>query len=340
MIPALAALVLTCAVQQPNRLWLGELELVGPLEAVVLDCGPAGRTVVRGPLLAGERRRVTVPLPLAPALGLAGLAAQPPPTLETEPPAAEARWLGTLQAQPEAGWTRLAPDLRSRPRPPVPGQVQRLPPAALLVAWAGMIVGAVLVRGRARAGRARLGRAVLALLAAGVALALVRTSAPSGEETATVRLLEGRLPEERGLAVTARARSIDLDPGDAGLRLEAQPSQLALVFEVDLAEGTWRAEGEGVLVHFRDARLTLAGPEARFDEPLEPAWYRGADGAWQGFEGVAGGLGLPGTGPDPPGWLRAGLPPGRSALLGWSDRGPGRWVRLTGAPPPVALERD
>jgi hypothetical protein len=70
---------------------------------------------------------------------------------------------------------------------------------------------------------------------------------------------------------------------------------------------------------------------------LEEAWLRGEGealwvplGAWKRGDPLP----SPAVGPagDPPGWLVAGLPQGRSALVGGGGRRWLRWVDLAGPP--------
>jgi hypothetical protein len=313
---AAAALAGAARAQGENRCWLGEVELAGPLTRVELDCGADGRTLLAGALVAGERRRVTVPLPLAPPLGLAGLAAVAPPAIEAAG-GGSARWAGFAREQPEHGWLELPPALRVRPRPPAGAGTAPLALPAVLVAALAAAAAAVLgARRRALA-------ALAACAGAAVAAALAGRQAPPGERTA---LLEGDLAARTAVRVLAAPGALDLRVGGPLLRLEAAPGS-ALELEVDLATGAARARAAPGLVSFEAEPAFEAEAAALV---LRPAWFRSAAGVWTRYASVAGGRGRAEPGEDPPGWLRAGLPPGRTVLLG-VDEGRG-FVRLTGGP--------
>jgi hypothetical protein len=335
------------AAQAPNRLWIGRVELVGPLARVELDCGAEGTTRIDAALVAGERRALDVPVAWAPALGLAGLAAHAPPEVRVEPSGASARWLGLAPEQPEARWTRLPPGLRLRPRPPVDGSAPSAPPAALLLVVAAQLAVLGLAsprsnrarekrarepreRGSAPARARRLGAAGIAvasaLAAAGLALRggagddapLVLVDADLGSAAAAVR-------------ATATSAALALDPAAPGLRVETAVAGAPLDYAVDLAAGTWSARAPGGVVAFRAA--PPPGPEWS-DVALAPAWWRSPAGEWTRYAAVRAGAGRPEPGADPPGWLAAALPPGRSVLIGRPEGGAATWVRAVGAEAP------
>ena len=171
---ALAAAALAGAAHGQNRCWLGEVELAGPLTRVELDCGADGRTRLAGALMAGEHRTLTVPLPLAPPLGVEGLASLAPPTITAEG-GGSARWVGFAPEQPERGWLRLSPGLRLRPRPPTGAAAAAVSLSALAVAALAAAAAAVLgARRRALSAlSACAGAAVAAALAGRPALSLI-----------------------------------------------------------------------------------------------------------------------------------------------------------------------
>jgi hypothetical protein len=361
--------------QTSNRLWIGRVELVGPLDAVELDCGEAGSTHVAASLVAGERREVRVPLPWSLPLGLEELARVAAPDVRVEPDrgaaGGAARWLGVAPEQPEERWQRLPLGLRVRTRPPAPTPRAAAPPAALLAALAAAALALVLRRagrgGRQDPGERDLGAdlpggGLAPRVGAGAALVVgalaagwltVRSAAAGAGGAATV-LWDADRPEAAGPARAVRASAAggrwSLDPARPGLRVEASPEGAAVRYRVDLAAKTWDVEVAGALVAIAEAPVPAPGAPA-----LAPAWWRDATGAWSRFTAVGGpedasaahpaGAGERGEGPaEPPGWLRAGLPPGRAVLLGLESAGPdGRegpatWVRVVGAPRPAREE--
>jgi len=154
-----------------------------------------------------------------------------------------------------------------------------------------------------------------------------------------VRLLELDLAARglvgRGLTVTAGRERLAL-PVD---RLEASPGDARITLELELdgerLAGTARAPDArlwGLVVEERAAGLA---PGENDLGDLAEAWVRAADGAWSAHGPWRRGAPLPAAGPagarpDPPGWLRAGLAPGRAVLLARrAGRGPD-WLRATG----------
>ncbi|MCZ6597710.1 MAG: hypothetical protein O7B99_08740, partial [Planctomycetota bacterium] len=235
-----ALLVLAVALpgaQGENRLWLADLELEGPFESVVLDCGGDGRAVLVGPLLAGERRTLAVPLPVRSPLGASTLASVPAPAIEVRPPGAgTATFVGWSEEQPARRFETVAPALRGRPRPPVEGVAagpRRASIAALLVVAGAFVLGLTW-------------RARLVLVAAvGVAAAagvLLLESRP-GSDGRPITIVEG----EAGAPTWLRVRGAAVATGDLGsggtIRLESVPVGAALEVEVDLARSTWTARG-------------------------------------------------------------------------------------------------
>src|SRR5207244_1927436 len=62
MEPAAPAVQPAAPASMQSRARLAEIEIEGPLSEVVLDLGPAGSTRILGELVAGESRRLSVPL--------------------------------------------------------------------------------------------------------------------------------------------------------------------------------------------------------------------------------------------------------------------------------------
>ena len=315
-----------------NRLWRAELVLEGPLERVRVDCGAAGATLVEGPLLAGERRSVSVSVPVRAPLGADGLAALPAPRLSVEPPGSgAARFVGFAELQP-AGRLRAVPaGVRARPRPPLTDGAPRPRPHALLLVGGAWVV-ALGARRRRRGGLATL--AVGALAGAVV----VGTGARTPEALPRV-LEEWDLASPRGLEVEGALGALALfEDGNALARdgLEVAPEGAPLVIEHALAGGGERVRAPGVaLFGLRrlDAPPRLALAAARNDaRALAAAWVRSADGGLEAVGPWPLGVALPPARPadPPPGWLRAGLPAGRAVVLARVAGAPERWLRAVG----------
>jgi hypothetical protein len=259
-----------------------------------------------------------------------GLTAMPPPEITVDGQG-EARWLGLEPIQPEARWEGLPIELRARPRPPVARVAAWPSRAALLLAVATGVLG-LLLGGRRAALRALRGL----LLVAGAAGTLALGLRP-GPHPAPTTVLEADADSSAWTRVSAVASPAFLAPGEAGLaRLEVTPGRGYLEYRGSGAGPVgWQASLEGgsiVLVHLGQGRA--------WDGTVEPAWWRDEAGAWQRHGRLKQGRGALEAGGDPPGWLRAGLVPGRSVLLGGLDGDPGRWIRHTGYPRPRAGEGD
>ena len=325
-----AFLLLTCLAfanaDHEDRAWWVDLELAGPLTRVTLDCGEAGTTTLELALLAGERRTVSVPVPARNSLGAAALSALHLPALSFEGAQqdGQARLVGWSAQQPTAALDALPYDLRARPRPPfqAAGGLAGLGELALLLA---VLVTLVALR-----------RRPLVALAVGSAaglvlglLALRRTPLAAPRQ-----LLELESGGEKALLVTT-AR------GELGLpfeRLEVTPGHLPLSIQLELSGGepTGRVLGPGArLIGLRtERRGGLARSENRLGA-LALVWVRGPAGAWSTHGPWPLGAALPaaraaGEGSVPPGWLVAGLPPGRAVCVGRLAGLEAAWVRATG----------
>lgn len=307
------AAFLLCSAQlggeEGNRLHWVELELEGPLDSLVLDAGAAGETRVAAELLAGESRRVRLPVPLDPPaveggreLALATI------HLSTTPSTARARILG-LAAGDEDELASLPRTLLRRTRPPVgPARLVASKAEILIVLFAGLA-------GLARRWRwsARLGVAlVLGVIAA--ASALARASGPT-----SVRVIEGDLGAGAWLEVRGAHAELEL----AGLeRLEVDPPGSRLSIEIDGLDhpGVVRAKGASLYGIRRES-----GPGPGLEQGSNPfvrallVWSREAGGPWR-FLGLLPPLGPPpASPPDPrvaPGWLVGALTSSRSAWVG------------------------
>jgi len=350
--PVLAALALCALPSAENRAFRVELELVGPLQDVVLDAGEEGRTRVVGPLREGERRRTALPVPLIVPGGLAALdSVDPALALELEVRGAgSAELLGWSEAQPAAGLADLPLGLIARPRPPVPrGPRERVaPPPSLLLACGAVSLAALLVRRRAA-------RAALALFG-GLACYALALGARAESDSARV-VLEGDLavPDPGGawVLVAAAAGDLRFPHGIDGTgwtegawfdALEVGPRGARLEYELPLAPGppaggprafvvgTGTGDGLHGLSRVRFAELPLLRTENRSLD-LTAGWSRSGSGPWRAHGPWPAGRPLPAALPDgvgaaPPGWLVAGLPQGAEVFCG--RRLDGVWVRLSG----------
>lgn len=309
----IAALLLACVAQgEGNRLWWLELDLAGACEEFTLDCGADGATRVRGPFLAGEGRRLRVPVPVRSPLGAEGLALLPLPKVL----GAEARELRWSAVQPDAELARGARTLLARGRPPPGGgPVRAGRPEVLLAAF----LLPVLLRLRRR----RLAFLLVAL--AGGALVFARTrTAPLAH--VVVELRDFDLAAGQALAVRAARDELELPR----TRLEARPEgvPLALEFAPDGRPGRARARGATLFT-----LEPLAAPSAAGFAPagLVATFVRAPSGEWTAHGPWPGGAPLPpalaGSGA-PPGWLVGALPPGTGLLVGQDEDG--GWLRASG----------
>jgi hypothetical protein len=334
-------------VSAQSRVSLAEVDIEGPLSEVVLDLGTAGSTRIVGELVAGESRRILVPLAprsdadrITPTIRIRpepmGLA----PDLE---PRGRARFLGWQnRASP---LDALSIGLRERPRPAVAessASLSRATPFALLAA-------AIVVLALRR-------RPVLALassVVASAALVLV-VHRPDAEASTAVVLVDGDVDSDRWRRVDAAFARIEV-PADVGaFELWVEPAGAPVFWRVPLdwswggssggsssgTGGTARAE-----VASPGARLflvsTLPGGAALFsrernqDAALDRAWLR-EEGTWtwRGPWPLSAALtaALPRAGPDtaPPSWLASGLPQGVAVLVGRVAGSGNTWMRIAG----------
>lgn len=329
MIAALLALV--CL--QEGRLAPAELKVTGPIERLVLDCGSRGQVELRLRLLDGESRTLRVPLPGRPM-------DDAPPRVEVGGGSVD--FLGYLE-QPGPGLAALSPELLRRPRPPVTPHASVLDPVALLLLAAGAV--AVLAARRSERIELHLG---LGLCAGGLVLTAQLRGAPPTPDA--VLVLEGALDQAAGaparqawMLVEGAADALVVDP-DTDLLVEVRPERAPLTYVGD-GQGAWTVRGPKLWRlapldpggRRLDGRLNLWGE-------LERTWTRTPSGAWTGRGEWSMGTSLPGGEVEgqPPGWLAAGIPPGRSALVArlapdsWSGGGRPEnvpdvvWLRLVG----------
>ncbi len=317
--PVLLTLSLTG--QGENRWWLADVELTGPFERVVLDCGEEGSTVFHGPYLKGERTTERVPLPVVSPLGVTSLGSVPAPAIEVveyESFDGGAAFHGWSAAQPAGDWEAVPPGLRARPRPPVEVLRPRAPWSALLLVCGAFALGF---------GLRRRPWAVAAVACAG-AIATVWLVRPLAEGVETV-VLEGDVDAAHWVIVSAGAGRLPVDDPASVVRVESEPDGAPLLFERDGADWSVRLAGGALYAIRRTPGLPDLGT-ARWTGAFDAVWTRDAAGSWAHRGPWVGGNPLPGQveGDDPPGWLRAGLPPGRTVLVGRTPAG--TWTRVTG----------
>jgi hypothetical protein len=316
----LTTLVATPPPERSSRAWLAEVALEGPLGGVVLDMGASGETRLVGALVAGETRRIVVPLPartanerFTPSIHVAPLADW---TAAEQGAARFVRWL-----EPEgASIEDLPPGLRARARPPVARDVVR-PSVAALLALAAL--------GAATVGLAERGRtALFAALATLVGTAAITWLEPvrASDFEAHVILVEADSQSAAWLEVEAAPDRLDVVPPIDALSIEVWPPGARLVWRVPLgSEPVLDVSGHAVRLY----RLSVFDPgEERIDPrqnrfaPISQAWVREAGewrshGAWPLGEPLPAPLAREADGP--PGWLASGLPQGPAILIARID---------------------
>jgi len=322
--------------QGENRRWEMELELVGPLDSVLLDCAPLGETRIHADLLEGERRTLVVPVPAIaplsefPGAGSSASASEfefpPKPGISAMGAGGTARFLRWLP-RPQSG-EKIGAEVGPRGRPPAPRAIARIRPGGIALVLGALVLALGL---RRRAHIAWPAQILLAALALG--------SGMDSGESIPARVLEGGT---WGWRVTESARGAL--PSGSGW-LEVQPEGARVRFDITLNPLGGRVSAEdGSLVRIS----ALEGPRPALDPAssggpdLDRVWSRmsaGADfGGWRAHGPWFTGEGLPlplppGEAPDPPGWLLKGLKPGTYALLGHiAGEGGHSWVRIEGTP--------
>jgi hypothetical protein len=283
--------VLACAAEE--RCHGARIALEGPLERVELELG-ASRTTLALRLLTGERRMLEVPLgerPLDPDARPALVATG----------AGAARFDGWLE--PPAP---LPAVLVARPRAPLRARGARPAWPALVLCAGALVLTFGLWRRRTSA-------ALAALLGAAAALGLQARAGSAPAES--VRVLEGRGAD--WIVVDTGVSALALAPG-AFPRVASEPSAAPLEWVV--TPEAWTARARGARLHalapLAPGTRSLA-PELNTWGPLDAVWVRAAQGTWTVHGPWALGAPLPtgAAGPGPPGWLAAGLPQGRRALV-------------------------
>jgi len=318
---ALGGPLISRTAAQENRLWFVDLELTGPLEEVVLACGSAGESRLSIGMVAGEGRIVAVPVPARVPLGVESLLLQPLPVVEATGKGA-AVVLAWSAEQPTSRVDALV-GLRSRPRPPVEERAG----APSLVA-AGFALAAFVVS----FGLRRRPWWALAAGALGGGVALDPGLLSGDLEPPRLRLHEAEVGAPLGLVVDGARDELALPAG----RLEVRPAGRALVLDLRFEAGriTGRVLGPGAELFGLECEPTpVLDSGANAFEGLAECWVRLPGGSWsnRGPWGLEVPLPAPVPGGDPPGWLTAGLPPGRGVLVGHLlDRSGAGWIRVAG----------
>jgi hypothetical protein len=309
-----------------NRAHFADVELTGPLSNVVLDAGRLGSTRIEGALMAGEQRRISVPVPLD------SFVARTEPILRFEHDADDLTARGRARF---LGWSRdratlsvLPAGLRARALPALEGTEVRVSRAAPLVLVASLVIALAL--------RRRPWLALLASIAAAAAL-IPLVAAPARAADAAVTLYDG---DDGGAwrRVDAAFDQIAVPEGTDAFELQSDPASAPITWHVPLDPSRPTHAGS------RGARLFVAsvldaGPGRMTRErngfaPLAATWLR-EDGAWSERGAWALDARLPdavGSG-SPPGWLASNLPQGVPILIAREAPVAGRptvWVRISG----------
>ena len=330
-----------------NRIWWGDVLLVGPVAEAHFDCGEDGDVRLVAALVAGERRTVSLPFPVRSPLGTDGLSSVPVPRVSLRARDGSAQepgspgsveWIGWSAEQTSERFDRLSPALRGRSRP-IPGARSPQPGAAALA----LALGTFLV---GFANRRRVWVALSTGLAGAAALLLMTIVLTPVERRTRVHEIDLGLAQsfvvEAGRSATLPARRVEVAPEHTALRFELSLSGDDVVGTA--APVSDRSSSESVRIFaFQSATVT---PWSRGGNPdaLAAAWVRSQGGRW-----TAHGAWPPNTPLGPrtegeapaPGWLSAGLPPGRGVLLGRvessaagaegeSDEGLASFVRVLG----------
>lgn len=334
----LGALAALHAPQEGNRLWWVELEAQGPVRGLVLSADAEGITRLETELARGEERTLRVPVPCVSPLGAAGLDAALLPRIEFagEGEVRAEAWAGS---QPAAELQRAFRSLLARPRA-VPGRARPHPGGAELVLLAAVATLVV-------AARRRLVARVAAAVGGGLVLGVLGARAGGAPEE--VALLDVDAGDARALLHTAARHRLDLPRGAEWLEVDPPGRPLTLRVEPALPgqRGALLVEAAGSRITAIDRRdPPELSPEVNAWRPLAAVWVRSPEGGWVEHGSWPLGEALPppveasGKGEHTasrPGWLSAGLPPGRGVLLARVERDGGAprpfWLRITGWEP-------
>jgi len=331
-------------VGEPRVAW-ARVAIEGPLSELALE-SEGVRTVLVHEWLAGEAEELELPLGAGAAAPSSSELARAAPRIASTG-AGRARFLAWSE-QRAAAWSTLPVGLRARAAPPLEGSRVRASNAALC-ALAALACALLALRCKPRAS---LALAVLgALLAAALPLA--------GARGAALRVIELQQPPAVWLERRAALGEL-VFPLDAWVRFEVEPAQAPC--ELVLERGGSADDSLGATrawtVRARaaaDARLDAWHVHAPSGEVVLDAWdelwLRSPDGAWRSAPelGARAGASARARTDSPPGWLAAGLPQGRSVLLGYAVAAPPgtppethggglpqgeHWLRWVGFEPP------
>lgn len=306
-----------------NRLWWGEFELRGPLQALEVDGGEDGCLHLELDLRAGEVRNLRLPLPLYAPLGAEGLA-QIPLQLKIEG-AGQARLVRWSDPQPTGGLAALGSAPQSRSKPPAGAPKLRPSPGAM-----ALFLGCSVLLWAAR-------RSVLGMLGIGLLGALILGWSVRGGQAPSRGWEVLELDLESGGAWLARSGwgRLELREG----RLEPESERDAITFQMRLEAGLLVGEAlsEGSTLVLQHAAAFVdygAGTNPSVD--LERVWVRTPEGAWSfrgawpGGQDLGAKLALEAS---PPSWLLAGLPAARGVLIARREGSQERWIRAIGFNP-------
>jgi len=311
-----------------DRFALLRLELVGPLERVIVDAGRSASFELEGVVLAGERW--TLEAPLAPS-GVAEREAPPELRLGGAGEARFAGWDPNLASARAAAWARIPMSLRSRPPVVLPARDgARAPLAAVALASSAALLALALRRRLWAAG----------LLSTGAAAASVALVVAQPAPAAALRVLE---VDGRGAGALLIELARDELPGVRLDDLLWSASPAAAPVRVHSARGAAAVRMTSPGAVLRATRSFAVGerrlaPERNEWGLLAPAWRRSPDGEWEFMEAWPAGTDWTGSvrdGTPPPGWLQPGLPLGVTVLLGRSETDEANgvaptWVRWIG----------
>jgi hypothetical protein len=312
---------------------IAEIDVVGPVSGLVLDSGAAGESRSARAFEAGERLRITVPVPVedaeAPVAPLVRWTREES-FEEGSVARGSARFVGWRADRAAEAIAALPPGLRARTRPPLGAPDVHASAAELALLPACFVLGLALRRRRAAAPAIGIAGAAIVL-----ALGWPRDATPASAAS----VLECDAQSDSALEVAASFARIDLPLADLETCVVEIPEARARVVWSQTDGDLWTASApDASIVVLR--RVDLGGKtwtrERNGALALAEAWLR-EEGTWTARGPWDASAPLPGPrdGAPPPGWLQAGLPQGIPILLGRIEEARGdaralRFVRLTG----------
>ncbi|MCA9001344.1 MAG: hypothetical protein KDB61_05440 [Planctomycetes bacterium] len=283
-----------------NRFHPVELDLLGPLQSVTVDCGRVGDTRIELELGAGEQRNVRVPLPKA-----AGSVDW----------SRDLRWQGAgrVSAPRNLPMDPVPTGTPSGPLPLVPETVPVLPMASFLGLLA---LGLILVFQRRRPWLS------IPISLAGGCLLFLQVGTTPAPSPGCVRLIdmgEG----QRWRVVDSARHALAHKPGQA-IELRVQPASAALHWIVGEDSGSLKIEAQSQGSLLRKLYSVPAGMRhLELDLNalchLDRVWLRGESGVWSALGAWELGQPIPAAireNEGPPAWLADGLPMGPRILVG------------------------